>query len=77
VIDLAQLRRELGVTQEELAERLGVKQAAVSKLERKTDLHMSSLTNYLEALGVDARIIVTVSGREREYGLTKYEKDAR
>jgi transcriptional regulator with XRE-family HTH domain len=70
VIDLAQLRREMGVTQVELAERLGVKQAAVSKLERKTDLLISSLANYLEALGLDARITVTFSGREREYELT-------
>jgi len=77
VIDLAQLRREIGVTQAELADRLGVKQAAVSKLERKTDLLVSSLTNYLEALGVDTRITVTVSGREHEYVLTNSEQDAR
>jgi transcriptional regulator with XRE-family HTH domain len=77
VIDLAQLRREIGVTQSELADRLGVKQAAVSKLERKTDLLVSSLTKYLEALGADARITVTVSGREYEYELTNSEKDAR
>jgi transcriptional regulator with XRE-family HTH domain len=76
MIDLARLRRETGLTQVELAERLGVKQAAVSKLERKTDLLMSSLANYLEALGVDARIIVNVSGRERQYELTN-RKDAR
>jgi hypothetical protein len=49
----------------------------VSKLERKTDLLVSSLTNYLEALGVDARITVTVSGREHEYELTNAQKDAR
>jgi transcriptional regulator with XRE-family HTH domain len=77
MIDLAQLRREVRVTRAELAERLGVKQAAVSKLERKTDLLVSSLTNYLEALGVDARITVTVSGRKREYQLTNSEKDTR
>jgi transcriptional regulator with XRE-family HTH domain len=70
VIDLAQLRREIGVTQAELADRLGVKQAAVSKLERKTDILVSSLANYLEALGVDARITVTVGGRKRESELT-------
>ena len=65
------------MTQAELADRLGVKQAAVSKLERKTDLLVSSLTNYLEALGVDTRITVTVSGREHEYVLTNSEQDAR
>jgi transcriptional regulator with XRE-family HTH domain len=77
VIDLAQLRREVGVTQIELAERLGVKQAAVSKLERKTDLLVSSLANYLEALGVHARITVTVGGRDRESELTNSDKSAR
>jgi len=77
VIDLAQLRREIGMTQAELADRLGVRQAAVSKLERKTDLLLSSLTKYLEALDVDARITVTVSGREHAYELTNSVKDAR
>jgi transcriptional regulator with XRE-family HTH domain len=77
MIDLAQLRRDVGVTQVELAERLGVKQAAVSKLERKTDFLLSSLTNYLEALGVNVRITVTVSGQEHEYELTNSEKQAR
>jgi transcriptional regulator with XRE-family HTH domain len=77
VIDLAQLRREVGVTQTELAERLGVNQAAVSKLERKHDLLVSSLANYLEALGVHARITVSISGRKREYALTSFDKDAR
>ena len=64
------------MTQTELAERLGVKQAAVSKLERKTDLLVSSLTNYLEALGVHARITATLSGQKREYALTNSDKDA-
>lgn len=34
------------MAQAELAERLGVRQAAVSKLEHKTDFLVSSLTNY-------------------------------
>jgi DNA-binding transcriptional regulator YiaG len=50
-IALAELRQTKQVTQAELADRLGVNQAAVSKLERRADMHLSTLANVIEALG--------------------------
>lgn len=50
-LSLAKLRHARQLSQEALAERLGARQASVSKLERRTDLHLSTLRAYVEALG--------------------------
>lgn len=48
---LYELRAARGVTQVELAGRLGVRQASVSQLEHRDDLFVSTLRQYVEALG--------------------------
>jgi predicted transcriptional regulator len=53
---LRRIRDLLGVTQNELAARLRVGQAALSRLEQRKDMLVSSLVHYLEALGVGVRI---------------------
>jgi len=46
------------MTQVELAAVLGVGQAQVSKIERQSDMLLSTLASYLAALGVDAELVV-------------------
>jgi predicted transcriptional regulator len=48
---LSHLREKLGVTQSDLADRLSVNQAAVSQIERRGDLRLSTLRRYVAALG--------------------------
>ena len=48
---LDELRAARDLTQEHLATRLGVKQAAVSRLERRTDVYVSTLSDVIEAMG--------------------------
>lgn len=48
---LAQLRELFGLRQVEVAERLGTNQASVSRLERRDDLFLSTLREYVAALG--------------------------
>ena len=48
---LVDLRSALALTQEALAKRLRVKQAAISKLERRTDMYVSTLQHMIEGLG--------------------------
>lgn len=48
---LQSLRREEGFTQTDLADRLGVGQAALSRAEKRGDLLVSTLRAYVEALG--------------------------
>ena len=48
---LHELRRAGERSQEELARQLKVGQPAVAKLERRTDMYVSNLRRYIEALG--------------------------
>jgi len=45
------LRRARQLSQEQLADLLEIKQGSVSKLERRTDLYISTLRRYIEAMG--------------------------
>lgn len=55
---LEQLRRARKLTQEQLAETLHLNQASVSKLERRTDLYVSTLANFVSAMGGELEIRV-------------------
>jgi transcriptional regulator with XRE-family HTH domain len=70
VIDLAAIRRAAGLTQIQLAAKLGVGQAQISKIERQGDMLLSTLASYLAALGVDAQILVEVGEQTVTYNLT-------
>lgn len=48
---LSDVRAARQFTQLALAETLGTSQAAVSKIESRADLYISTLRNYLEAMG--------------------------
>ena len=54
---LAALRRSHGLTQVELAERMGISQSDLSKLERRRDIRLSTLRAYAAALGGGIRIL--------------------
>lgn len=53
---LDELRAARDLTQEHLASRLGVKQAAVSRLERRADVYVSTLADVIEAMGGELEI---------------------
>ena len=70
---LAELRESRRVTQQELAGALGVSQANVSRIERGEDLYLSTLSNYVAALGghlevtavfPEGRVAVMMPGEE-------------
>lgn len=48
---LGELRKTREIKQVEVAARMGVDQGAVSRLERREDLYLSTLRDYVEALG--------------------------
>ena len=68
-IGLAMIRRAADLTQAELAEVLGVGQAAVAKMERRPDLLLSTLRAYLQGLGGHARLIVEFDDGDRQIEL--------
>jgi predicted transcriptional regulator len=53
---LQELRRELNITQNTVAEKQGVRQVNISNLEKRKDMHLSTLRKYIEALGCELEI---------------------
>src|SRR5437763_3355395 len=53
---LEELRKARVVSQEEMAEAMDVGQPAVAKLEKRSDMHVSNLRRYIEALGGELEI---------------------
>lgn len=48
---LQELRQARKLSQEALAEALGQRQSGVSKIEQRTDIYISTLRRYIEAMG--------------------------
>ena len=69
---LDELRRAQKMTQAKLAESLGVNQGEVSKIEHRTDLYLSTLAEYVEALGGTLEIRAVF--RDREVRITQFEE---
>lgn len=70
---LAALRQSRNVTQVQLAETLGISQGNVSRLEARSDVYLSTLHSYVEALGGhleiaavfdDGRVVVQVGDKK-------------
>ncbi len=56
-IELAKLRKIKQLKQTELAAMMGVSQASISKVESGKDIQLSTLQNYVRALGGEVSII--------------------
>lgn len=54
---LAEIRKQTGLTQEELAKSLGIKQPSLSKLESQSDMQISTLQRLIEALGGNLELV--------------------
>ena len=54
---LQELRQAMKMSQERLSELLGWKQPSISKVEHQTDMYVSTLRSYIEALGGELQII--------------------
>lgn len=54
---LSEVRKAMSLTQTDLAEVLHIKQAALARLENRTDMYISSLRKYITALGGELDIV--------------------
>lgn len=54
---LRDIRESQSQSQSELADKYGVQQGAISKLERRTDMHVSTLRGLVQAMGGELDII--------------------
>jgi transcriptional regulator with XRE-family HTH domain len=73
-LHLDELRKHVGLTQEQLASRLGTVQPTVSKLERRSDLLVSTLRDVVEAMG--GALDVTARFGTDAFRLSQYSSDA-
>ena len=58
-MQLQELRKTRNVTQVEVAKAMNVEQAAVSKLERRDDMYISTLRGYVKALGGELKLVAS------------------
>jgi transcriptional regulator with XRE-family HTH domain len=58
-MQLQELRKARHVTQVEVAKAMSVEQAAVSKLERREDMYVSTLREYVKALGGELKLVAS------------------
>lgn len=63
-MNLAEVRRAHQLSQEEIARTLQVGQAAVAKIEKRTDVYVSTLRRYIEAMGGELEIIARFPGHD-------------
>lgn len=63
VESLRELRRVSALSQVRIAKALKVSQPAVSKIEQQTDMYLSTLRSYVEAMGGELDVIVRLPNR--------------
>jgi len=63
-MQLQELRKSRHFTQVELAQVLSVEQAAVSRLERREDMFVSTLRDYIKALGGELHMVASFPDAE-------------
>jgi hypothetical protein len=62
-MSLQDLRKAIGKTQTAIAKRLKVGQDAVSKLETRSDMYISTLRGFVEAMGGELQLVATFPDR--------------
>jgi DNA-binding transcriptional regulator YiaG len=68
---LDELREARDMTQQHLAKILGINQAAVSKMERRPDMYISTLQDFVRARG--GRLVIRVVFPESEVQIDQFE----
>ena len=69
---LHELRRARELTQRDMAKLLKVNQPAVSKMEQRADVYVSSLRSYIEAVGGKLKIVAEFP--EGEIAITNFSE---
>ncbi|MCC6679479.1 MAG: XRE family transcriptional regulator [Phycisphaeraceae bacterium] len=62
---LAEIRKQTGLTQVDLAQRLGITQPSLSKLEAQDDMQISTLRRIVEALDGELELTAKLPGGKR------------
>ena len=71
---LTEIRQLVGLTQEDVAKKLGIKQPTLSKLESQDDMYISTLRRLVEALGGKLEMVVHLPAGDIR--IQQFEKSA-
>jgi DNA-binding XRE family transcriptional regulator len=71
-LPLEEIRKARQMTQVKLAEVLGVNQGEISKIEHRTDIYISTLADYVEALG--GKLEIRAVFPDREMRISQFEE---
>lgn len=58
-MQLQAVRQARQMTQSDVGTAMGIEQAAISKLERRNDMHVSTLREYIRALGGELKLVAS------------------
>ncbi|WCL52888.1 helix-turn-helix domain-containing protein [Gimibacter soli] len=61
-LTLQELRKAKQLTQVQLAKTLGIRQASIAKMEKRSDLMLSTLRSYVEAMGGRLSLVAEFPG---------------
>jgi DNA-binding transcriptional regulator YiaG len=73
-LPLNELRKAMQLSQEQLAESLNVNQSHISKIERRTDMYISTLRRYIEAIG--GRLVIRAQFPEGDVEINQFRDQA-
>ena len=64
-LSLREMRKSKKLSQKQLSEQMGSKQVYISRIEKQTDMKLSTLQDYVKGLGAELRLIAAFpDGRE-------------
>lgn len=66
---LAAIRKARGLTQQQISAQLNISQAEVSRVERRSNLHLDTLARFIEATGGKLRITAVFDDTEVQIGI--------
>ena len=69
---LQELRQALKLTQQEIAATQNLNQAAISKLEHQSDMYVSTLRRYVEAVG--GKLCIVVRFPQKDITINQFEE---
>ena len=72
---LAEIRRQMGLTQKQLAKELNITQPTLSKVESQEDMQIGTLSRIIEALGGKLELIAHLPGGDVR--LSQFRQNAR
>ena len=73
---LDELREALSLTQQQLAETMGMAQASVSKIVRGRDMYLSTLDKFIHAMGGELEVRVVFPHGEVKLSLAQFREAA-